>query len=396
MFSRKKQTRKHADGELHLNSPPESQPHKQTFIKKIHGFLSKKKGLGYFCVALFLILATGIGLLVMLGQYKDPKHEVPTAQVKKKPEAPKFYSPLTGLEVPDEAATKRNVTAIMLENTPDARPQSGLKDSGVVYEAVAEGGITRFLAVYQEQQPGLIGPVRSLRPYYIDWAAPYDASIAHIGGSYNALNEVRSGAYKDIDEFFNADTYYRADDRAAPHDVYTSFERLNKLNEAKGYTSSTFTGFPRIAIPSKSAIKPKKTEPAPAPLPAANSIQVEVSSGLYNSSYTYDPGNKFYIRSQNGEAHVDREAGQITPRVVIVIKVPSSIGFEDGYREQMQTIGSGEAFIFQNGTVTTAGWTKTDKKSQLRFVDGAAIDIPLERGQTWITAIQPDKAVTWQ
>lgn len=403
MFLRKKQTRQHADGELHLGSADAdkfafaSQSQKLPWFKRVHQFLSKKKGLGYFCIALLLIVTTGVGLLIMLAQYKEPKIPIITTIVKKKvPEPKKFYSPLTGNEVADEAATKRAVTAIMLENSPDARPQSGLKDSGVVYEAIAEGGITRFLAIYQEQQPGLIGPVRSVRPYYIDWAAPYDASIAHIGGSYNALQEVRNGQYRDIDQFFNAGAYYRASDRYAPHNVYTTFERLNALNAAKGYTTSTFTGFVRAEIPNKTTPKPKVKTPVPPALATANTIQVNISSGLYNSSYTYDGTNKFYVRNQAGGAHTDREAGQITPKVVIVIKVPTVLGFEDGYREQMQTIGSGEGYVFQNGTVQGVSWNKADKKTQLRFLDAAGKDVPLERGQTWITAIGTDRTVTWQ
>ena len=107
----------------------------------------------------------------------------------------------------------------MIENSPDARPQSGIKQAGVVYEAIAEGGITRFLALYQEAKPGLIGPVRSVRMYYVDWAAPYNASIAHIGGSAAALAEVRNGNYRDIDQFFNSGSYWRA--IATPRTMYT-------------------------------------------------------------------------------------------------------------------------------------------------------------------------------
>ena len=107
----------------------------------------------------------------------------------------------------------------MIENSPDARPQSGLKAAGVVYEAIAEGGITRFMALYQTSKPELIGPVRSLRMYYLDWFAPYSASIAHVGGSLNALTEARSGKYRDLDQFFNSQTYWRASDRYAPHNV---------------------------------------------------------------------------------------------------------------------------------------------------------------------------------
>lgn len=207
------------------------------------------RGVRYFVAAVAIIIATGLGLLAMLATYKDPViYDLPF--VKKKPEPTKFYSPLTGNEVGDEATTKREVTAIMIENSPDARPQSGLKDSGIVFEAIAEGGITRFLALYQEQQPGLIGPVRSVRPYYIDWAAPFDASIAHIGGSYNALQSAQ-WTIKDIDQFFNAGAYWRASDRYAPHNVYTSFERLNALNEQKGYTSSTFTSFQELHLKPK-------------------------------------------------------------------------------------------------------------------------------------------------
>ncbi len=394
-FWKKKETRKHADGELHLNTPIEK-PEKKPFEYNgpwtwLHRLLHDNRGVRYFVAAVAIIIATGLGLLAMLATYKDPViYDLPF--VKKKPEPTKFYSPLTGNEVGDEATTKREVTAIMIENSPDARPQSGLKDSGIVFEAIAEGGITRFLALYQEQQPGLIGPVRSVRPYYIDWAAPFDASIAHIGGSYNALQEVRNGQYKDIDQFFNAGAYWRASDRYAPHNVYTSFERLNALNEQKGYTSSTFTGFPRVA-PETEKKKVDKKVPS---LAAATSIQVPISSGLYNSSYTYAADSKTYLRSEGGEPHLDREAGQITPRVVIVIKVPTSLGFEDGYREQMQTIGSGDGYIFQDGTVQPMTWKKADKKSQIRFTDAQDKDIPLERGQTWITAVGTDKTPSWQ
>lgn len=386
-----KEKRKHFDGTLHSKAPRsrELKPKRWT---RVHQILHDDRGLRYFFASIFIIIATGVGLLAMLAQYKDPDIITLGTIIRKKVEQ-KYYSPLTGNEVLDEAATKRAVTAIMLENSPSARPQSGLKDSGVVFEAIAEGGITRFLAIYQEQQPALIGPVRSVRPYYIDWAAAFDASIAHIGGSYNALQEVRNGQYRDIDQFFNASTYWRASDRKAPHNVYTSFEKLNDLNNRKGYVESNFTGFERVAVETKTAAK-KKTKATPTEV--ANQVQVTISSALYNSSYSYDSATKTYIRSQAGAAHTDREAGQIAPRVVIVIKVPTKLGFEDGYREQMTTIGSGEAHIFQNGKHVAATWKKDAKKSQITFVDSAGKIIPLERGQTWITAIAPEKAVSWQ
>lgn len=333
-----------------------------------------------------LILVAGVTTGIFALLYEKPVEVVPEAVAQVIEPAPviKYYSPLTGNEVADEAATKQAVTAIMIENSPNARPQSGLKNSGVVFEAIAEGGITRFLALYQQEKPQLIGPVRSVRMYYVDWLAAFNASIAHIGGSAAALAEVRNGNYRDIDQFFNAGSYWRATDRYAPHNVYTSFERLDALNAAKGYTTSSFTGFTR-------------KDPAPAELPTASAVQVTISGPTYNSAYTYDPATNLYNRSQAGQPHLDREAGQITPRVVIVLKVKEETVFEDGYRQQINTIGSGAAYIFQDGTAQEVTWTKASRTDQITFKDINGADVPLSRGQTWITAVSNDEgAVTWQ
>ena len=335
-----------------------------------------------------VLLVSGVTTTAFMLFYKQPVEVAPAAVVKAEPEPepepPKFYSPLTGNLVATEAATTQAVTAIMIENSPDARPQSGLKDSGVVFEAIAEGGITRFLVIYQQEKPQLIGPVRSVRMYYVDWAAAFNASIAHIGGSAAALAEVRNGNYRDIDQFFNASAYWRATDRYAPHNVYTSFERLDALNLAKGYTSSTFTGFARDDSEKADTL-------------AATAIQVVISSSLYNSTYAYDATTNLYNRSQAGAPHTDREAGQISPRVVIVMKVAESTVLEDGFRKQIATIGTGSATIFQNGTVQEVTWNKPSKTDQITFTNAEGTPVPLARGQTWITAIPNGVgSVSWQ
>lgn len=294
-----------------------------------------------------------------------------------------YYSPLTGLQVADEATTKRAVTAIMIENSPDARPQSGLKPAGVVFEAIAEGGITRFLTLHQEDRPQLIGPVRSLRPYYIDWLAPFDASVAHVGGSANALATIRNGQFKDIDQFFNGNYYWRATDRYAPHNVYTSFDKLDALNTSKGYTTSAFTGF-------------MHKFDNPVATPNAKQITVHISGPLYDSNYTWDAASDSYLRSEGGVPHKDREAGQIAPKTVVVIRVPMQLAYEDGYREQMTTTGHNQAYIFQDGTVADGFWRKDTQKGQLNFYDKAGNPIAFNMGQTWLTAVTPEETVSWQ
>lgn len=331
-----------------------------------------------------LLLAVGAVAAAII--YPSPQSivNIISGEVAPKQEKPtKYYSPLTGVEVGDEAATKQQVRAIMIENSPSARPQSSLQEAGIVFEAIAEGGITRLLTLHQEDRPGIIGPVRSLRPYYIDWLAPFDATVSHVGGSANALKEIRNGQYKDVDQFFNGKYYWRATDRAAPHNVYTNSQKLEEMNNSKGYKSSSFTAWPRKLGSASDA-------------PTAKSINISVSGPLYDVHYDYDASNNNYIRSVGGAKHVDREKGQITPKVVIAIKVPSHIGFEDGNRTQMNTIGNGAAYIFQDGTVTEAKWYKAGKKDQMFFYDKLGRQVVLNTGQTWVTVVAPEKSVTWQ
>lgn len=340
-----------------------------------------------FIISAVLAIAIG-GLTTFLILQKPKTTKVATIKksvtVTKPVEAIKYYSPLTGSLVSNQTDTKKAVTGIMIENSPNARPQSGLKNSGVVFEAIAEGGITRFLVLYQQEKPQIIGPVRSVRLYDVDWLAAFDASLAHVGGSSAALTEVRNGTYRDIDQFFNAGTYWRSTDRYAPHNVYTSFERIDALNIAKGYKESNFTGFSRADGKASAT-------------PDATNIDIVISSELYNSTYTYDKKTNTYARNQADEPHLDRESGQITPSVVIAMRVNETTVMEDGYRQSITTTGSGSAVIFQNGTATQATWYKADKKSQIKFTDDNGKEIPLVRGQTWIAAVPNDGGdVTWK
>lgn len=355
---------------------------KRSLFDKIHHLLGDHKGTRYFFIAVFLTVLVGIGLLAWMISQPSTTFPSPYKQYRA-PKAVKFYSPLTGTEGPEEA-TKRPVTAVMIENSPDARPQSGLKDAGVIYEAVAEGGITRFIALYQESRPGLIGPVRSVRPYYVEWASAYDPAVAHIGGSARALEMIRSGNYGvDLDQFFNAGAYWRASDRYAPHNVYTNFDKLDALRSSKGKNSSSFTGF-------------KRQDEKKVAEPNATHLDIDVSSGSFHVTYDYDAASNSYIRKQGGQNHTDREGGQIQPKVVIALKVDMHTGFEDGNREQISTTGSGGLYVFQNGTVQEGTWSRSDAKSPLVLTGSDSKEITLNRGQTWITAVSNGRGVSWQ
>jgi hypothetical protein len=295
-------------------------------------------------------------------------------------------SPLTGMQVSPDLA-KRPVTGIMIENSPDARPQSGIQDAGVIYEAIAEGGITRFMTLYQDATPQYIGPVRSLRPYYLDFAVPFDAGIAHVGGSPDALAQVRNGL-KDLDQFFNSDSYWRQNTRISPHNVYTSFALLDALNKSKGYTSSKPASFPR-----------KKD--AKLTTPTAKSIDLAISGYSYNVHYDYDATSNTYMRSEGGAAHMattsaaDNTGQQLHPKVVVALIMGYGID-ADGQHSDYTTTGSGTVYVFQDGGVTQGTWSKAARTSQFTFTDASNNPVKFDAGQTWFTALSATSMVNYK
>lgn len=371
--------------------PPEPQSPKLQKKRRFRRFFFGSKKRALVTILLLLVLAgAGIGAWYM-SQPEPAPPPAPKPVVKKvvPPKPTTVASPLTGVQVTPELA-KRPVTAIMIENSPDARPQSGLRDAGVVFEAIAEGGITRFATLFQEAQPAYVGPVRSIRPYYLDWMVPFDGAIANVGGSLDARQQVSTQGIKSLDQFFNSGAYWRIPERYAPHNVYTNFERLNALNTAKGYTTSSFTSWARKAE-KKSAT------------PTAKTIDFDISGVLYNPHYDYDAASNSYLRSLGGKPHTDVTSQadpapqQLRPKVVIAMVVPYGIvSSSDGYRSDYAVNGSGPAFIFQDGNVIQVTWSKASRKSQISFKDTNGKDIALNAGQTWISVVSTAGEVSYK
>lgn len=335
---------------------------------------------------LVIILLIGAGIAGYMLTHNKPATIKPIPKVTAKTKT--VPSTLTGLPV-DPSVNQRTVTGVMIENTPWARPQSGLGQSGVVFEAVAEAGITRFLALYQDTAPDNIGPIRSARPYYIQWLLGFDAAYAHVGGSPDGLADIKAWGVHDLDQFANSGSYHRIGSRAAPHNVYTSISTLSQLEVKKGYVTSHYTGFAR----KKKAFR-KKTQPI-----IAKSINLSLSGPTYDVHYDYNVKTNSYLRSEGGAPHIDANTNQqISPVVVIALVTPESQGALDSsgaYYSNYNVIGSGTAYIFQDGTVITGQWNKSSNTSQLTFTDAAGKTILLNPGQTWLTAVSAISKVSY-
>lgn len=352
-------------------TPPDKvPPHKRLkwiFFKPEH--VSRKK---WLLVNGLLLLAVMLTFFVARALYRHFTYVPPIQNVvveEKKPTTEP--SRLTGLPV-NPGLNLRPVTGVIIENSPDARPQSGLTDAGVIVEAIAEGGITRFLALYQDTKPKTIGPIRSARPYFLDFVMAFDSSLAHVGGSPQAISQIRHLKLRDLDQFYNAGAYTRVSRRYAPHNVYSSTSKLDALNKSKGFMSSKFTSLAR-----KAENASKK--------PTATSINMTISGYYYNTHYDYDIKTNSYKRSMGGTKHVDEiSKKQISPKVLVALVMPYSI-HSDGQHSVYGTTGSGRAFIFQDGIVVKGTWYKPKRSSQVTFKDASGKAVALNPGQTWIT-----------
>ena len=333
----------------------------------------------YIGSAIFLSLLLIFLIFVAINKKDTVVDRTEVEQVEKKSSS-LVRSPLTGNLVKPSLA-ERPVTAIVIENSPDSRPQSGLSSAGVVFEAIAEGGITRYIALYQEARPSLIGPVRSLRPYFNDWVMAFDASIVYVGGSAVALHEARNKfKLKDLDQFFHPQTYWRATDRFAPHNVYTNFKRLDKLNQQKKYTKSEFEPLER-------------KKPNPLKKPKAGTINLTISSDLYNVRYVYDKKSNSYKRFLGGEKHINRESKkQIAPDVVVALKISNRA--KSNGRWYYDLVGSGVAMVFQDGGWKKGTWKRSGRDKQIELVKGSKT-IKLNYGRVWFTAVSPDSKIKY-
>jgi hypothetical protein len=325
----------------------------------------RQKIIGGIIAALILILGiAAVQAINNIGQ----NVEGPNAVIKKSTEPSK----LTGIEV-DPDINKRKVIAVMIENSPDARPQAGMNQAGVVFEAIAEGGITRFCALFLENQPNYLGPVRSVRPYYVDWLAGFDAAVGHAGGSAQGLAKVANLNIDDLD-YTKANSYQRVSDRFAPHNLYTNMKSLQQEAKKKGFKSSKFQGFKR------------KPELKNTGKPKVKNIAFNISTGLYNVRYVYEKKSNSYNRFMGGQAHKDHRTGkQIKPKVVIgLITKYSTSGIYSVYK----TAGKGRVVIFQDGKVQQGTWKKAGPKKPLQFFDKKGEPLRLNPGKSWITALK--------
>jgi hypothetical protein len=273
----------------------------------------------------------------------------------------------------------------MIDDLSPARPQSGFSSASIVWQAPAEGGIPRYMMVFQENIPTDVGPVRSSRYYYIAWAAELRALYAHAGGSPQALAALRASGSGQLvynaDEFRWGGSFHRISTRRSPHNLYTTGAKLRAIAKTVGAKDGA------IKWPWKFA-----RDAALGWRPVGGRIQV--TYGNVNAiRFDYDRRTNTYLRSVTGEKRqVDAATKRrVAPKNVIVMVMrfgPLSDNNPKKHRLEAQILGSGPAWISTNGKTIKGTWKKTSLKSPTQFFNKAGKPVVLTVGQTFVQVMK--------
>lgn len=306
--------------------------------------------------------------------------------------------PLNGVlytENREDQWTQRRPLGVMVENHVDARPTLGLSRADVIYEAVAEGGITRFLAVYLCQDAGDIAPIRSARTYFLDWVAEYDAAYAHVGGANtagpaDALGQIRDYDIKDMDQFgLGFPTYWRGTDKLAPHNVHSTTKKLWDAAKERKFGPEDDKGnrwdknFVLWKFKDEAAITTRGDQkPIVVPFWA--------QSPDYTVTWKYDKNTNSYQRFHQETAQVDPITKEQISAKNVVIQFETERDANDGYPDGhllYGTTGSGKALIFQDGKAIQGKWQKQSRTSRTKYLNASGKEVEFDRGLIWIQTI---------
>ena len=318
----------------------------------------------------------------------------------------------------------RRPLGVAIENHVEARPQSGLSSADVVYEAVAEGGITRFLALFYCQDASTIGPVRSARVHFMTMLREYGAYplYGHVGGAncdettgsgcangakadaLGLIQKLEWGSYNDLNQFGVPFPYYWRDYERLPnvateHTVYSSTAKLwdyAKTNRKLTNVDTDGIAWDKTFETWKFADDAKSTDRG-----TVNKVQFGFWNSLANDFaviWNYNSAKNSYSRIDGGKPHLDKNTGkQLEAKNIIVVfakESPANDGYDGGHI-LYKLVGEGDALVFQNGKAILATWKKADPESRMKWYDEKDKEISIVRGKVFVEILPIGNKVTY-
>jgi len=292
-------------------------------------------------------------------------------------------NPFCGVEVSSEDDIFRPI-AVMVENSTEARPQTGLTDADIIVEVVDEGGITRYVAIFSSKECDAIGPVRSARPYYAEIAKSFDSIFVFFGASKEGYERVVQLGLPDLSAA--ADTmgnsgikakarHWRDSSRKAPHNAYMSIISLRE--DAKAYGYELNGGISPFKFKNDAPLSDRGDE---------DIIIVNFSSQTFEAKYVYDKETNSYKKYLGGVPHIDRISGEQIIAKNLIVQVTNITGPIDQYGHMaVRTVGQGETLFFFDGKIIEGTWVRNNYDEPFKYLDENGDEVKFNIGQTWIS-----------
>lgn len=335
-------------------------------------------------IATVFVWLLGVVVIYLLTRPSIPAPTGTTSGGTQPPAAAVARRAIDGMPLAD-GETEPRLYAVSIDNMVAARPHAGLSKASLVYEVPVESGITRFVAIYPETtQVAKIGPVRSARAYMVDILSQYVVPFLHVGGSPQALEMLKASSYVfDVDQFFYGPYFYRARNRAAPHNVYTS--------------SDTVQGLLLKVVPAKASTSTLASWLYAPELPVAErtghaGVVISYSTPTYEAEWRYNASENVYERYDGRVRHKDEDGTGITAKNVAVLMTEQKVLDEKG-RLEVRVEGEGKAFVLREGVAIRGTWRQDGITSRVRFFDEAGKEISFIPGTTWVQVVGEASAV---
>lgn len=272
--------------------------------------------------------------------------------------------------------------AVMIDNEGSRPlPQGGLNKAQLIYEIIAEGGVTRLMPVFWNVEPEMIGPVRSSRHYFIDYAMEHDAIYVHFGYSPQALKDLKKFRINNVNGVANGGEVFwdLTKNRNNWQDSYTSMQKVKEYIKRAKYRTTT---------DKKNVLSYNTSETGLIEGQSAEKIEIKYSTD-YKCSYTYDSETKTYLRFRKGKPHMERTTNlQLAAKNIIIQYVGNSrIKGDNKDRQELGNVGSGKGWYITDGKAEEIKWSKSSRTSPTKYLDKDGNMILLNRGQTWIQIV---------
>jgi len=319
-------------------------------------------------ILVFIAIIVAWNLVLGKGNNNQNNNTSKTEEIK----AVCFRRKIDGVCLDSKEKTNLYPVAIMVENMYEAWPLSGIDKANLVIEAPVEGGIPRLLAVYaSDENIPQIGPVRSARPYYLDWSEEFSALYLHVGGSPEALAKINTYNIFDLNQFFNDQYFWRDKKRSMPHNVYTSSDLIAKALTAKDLTE---VGYESWLYKDEAKLESRPTE--------VKDITIGFQDPIYLAIWKYNKETNDYTRYE-GKKQQKIDAVEIRAKNIAVqianIQILDTIG-----RRRIVTISEGQAMVFRDGVAIEGKWKKPSRGARTKFFDSNGKEIEFNGGTTWI------------